>query len=396
MTNALPVVYLIGGSAQNGTDYVTISSPATIPANSDEANVPIVPYEDSLVEFDENVILRLVVTNGYVVEPTQSKATVLVSDNPGTNELFTIVATNLVYPAGIDYHPTNQSLIVSTEFFQTPNYNFFRISSNGVVTNWSGITNQNEEKKIGVIKTSTNGFVAGETFFGVDVDGVIGKISADGTVTNLNWVTLTNSIQPTLFRGGFHQDGTGIFGYDLIAVTGGASNQGGEIWRITSSGIATLLAHATNIDQRHLEGVVTLTNDVSKWGPWAGKILTGAESQTPPLIFAVDTNGVVSSFALGIEPEDFDVIPVNQDLYLTAYNEGMILKLSKSFLTNYVGDMLITQEGPNSLLTRLYIVHWDPVQSDFTVRTILPPWWASQGFEHSTFAPISLPKVRDP
>ena len=60
---------------------------------------------------------------------------------------------------------------------------------------------------------------------------------------------------------------------------------------------------------------------------------------------AVNANGLVTSSALGIEAEDFAIIPPNQDLYCTAFVDHKILKVSRSLLTNYVGDLLITQEG---------------------------------------------------
>jgi hypothetical protein len=49
------------------------------------------------------------------------------------------------------------------------------------------------------------------------------------------------------------------------------------------SGITTRLVNLTNT---HLEGVITLTNDVAKWGSWAGKITTGAESSTDTFLAA--------------------------------------------------------------------------------------------------------------
>jgi hypothetical protein len=145
----------------------------------------------------------------------------------------------------------------------------------------------------------------------------------------------------------------------------------------------------------HLEGAITLTNDVSTWGPWTGRIITGAESKVPPLIHAITTNGTVTSFALGIQPEDFDIIPANQDLYCTGFSEGKIYKLSKNLLTNYVGDLLITQEGTQATGTSLHIVHWDSGTSGFVVRTIPPPPNFG-GFEHVTFAPINLPNLPCP
>jgi hypothetical protein len=185
-------------------------------------------------------------------------------------------------------------------------WSFLRINTNGVVTNWSTIRGLNEEKKLCVVQQTTNGFTQGEMFFGMPLNGVIGKISADGTQTNLNWAVLTtnNLAANSLIRGSLYIDQTGIFDRDLIAVTGGEADEGGEVWRITSPGNATLLAAITNDYQPHLEGVITLPNTPSNWGPWAGKTVAGAESKTPPLIHTIGTNGKVASFALGIEPEE--------------------------------------------------------------------------------------------
>jgi len=399
MTNALPVVYLIGGSALNGTDYETNSSPATIPASSDETSVPVTPYEDSLVEFDENVILRLVVTNGYVVEPSQSKATVWISDQFGTNQIFSTVAAGLTQVAGIDYHPPTQSLLVSQYYDSTADgWNFIRINTNGVITNWSKITHLGEEKKLCVVQQPANGFTQGEMYFGTLTNGVIGKISADGSETNMSWAVLTtnNMEANSLIRGSLYIDQTGIFGHDLIAVTGGNESQGGEIWRVNSSGGAALIQNITNNPNPHLEGVVTLPDDVQKYGPWAGRIITGAESAVDannlpkPLIDSVDRNGIATSFAFSIAPEDFDIIPTNQDLYITSYNEGRILKLSQLLLTNYWGDILITQEA-----TRLFIVHWNMSKADFDIRRIAveTECGTPNGLEHVTFAPITLTNI---
>ena len=123
--------------------------------------------------------------------------------------------------------------------------------------------------------------------------------------------------------------------------------------------------------------MITLTNDVARWGPWAGKIITGAET-TPNngrnLIFAIDTNGTVSAFDLGIinvdqqngvglSCEHFDIIPPNQDLYLIGEEaDGKILKVSHTLFTNYVGDLLITQGGLWVGRPELYIVHWNGSQ----------------------------------
>jgi hypothetical protein len=236
-------------------------------------------------------------------------------------------------------------------------------------------------------------------FFGTGTNGIIGKLSADGTVSNLDYFILTSdhTNTDTLLRGSLYIDDSGSFGGDLIAVTGAGSFEGGGIWRVNSSGAATLL---TTISNTPLEGVITLTNDVAKYGPLAGKIITGAESATNeyglprPLFYAISTNGTVQSFDFGIAPEDFDIVKPGQSFYCISETiPEQIRKLSSSLLTNYWGDLLITQEGafgPDINEGRLFIVHWDNSITNFAVRSITFGGW----FEHGTFAPIELPSYQ--
>jgi hypothetical protein len=281
-------------------------------------------------------------------------------------------------------------------------FNFARIFTNGVstnlfVTNWSGIHGLTDEIKLAIPKNTASGFTVGDMYFGTGVNGIIGKLSADATVSNLNYFELTtdHTNTDTLIRGSLYIDDSGSFGGDLIAVTGSGEFQGGGVWRVNSSGIATLL---TTISNTHLEGVITLTNDPAKWGPFAGKIITGAESQTNeyglprPLVYAISTNGDVQSFDLGIAPEDFDVIKPGQDLYcLDESGPVSLRKVSSTLLTNYWGDLLITQEGafgPDLEGARLFIVHWDNSNTNFVIRSLFD---VLEKFEHVTFAPINLP-----
>ena len=141
-----------------------------------------------------------------------------------------------------------------------------------------------------------------------------------------------------------------------------------------------------------LEGVTTITNDVARWGPWAGRVVTGDEDLA--LIFAVDVSGVTQSFNLGIATEDFDVVPPNQDLYCVLHNDvgaSEVLKLSKTLLTSYVGDVLITQAGEGTFTPQLFLVHW--TGTDFAIRSISLPGSFGGHFEHVTFAPLTLPDL---
>ncbi|HOI39058.1 MAG TPA: hypothetical protein PLF11_16995, partial [Bacillota bacterium] len=160
-----------------------------------------------------------------------------------------------------------------------------------------------------------------------------------------------------------------------------------QVWRLNSAGAPTLIA---SIQTSHLEGVAVLPDD-PVWGDWAGKILTGNEYAG--VIYAVDTNGAATPYSLGIHPEDFDLIPPDQDLYCTAYEDsaGAILKIPRAYFADYVGQLLITQAGEHMQPAALYIVRWDgrPVVS---VRIPYPSGYGWH-FEHVTFAPVSLPPL---
>jgi len=247
------------------------------------------------------------------------------------------------------------------------------------------------------VKQTAGGFTNGDMFFGSGTS--IGWLSADGTRSNLNWCTLTNSAVTNALdlRGGLYVDQTGVWSNQLISVTSDTSNTLSDkgIWRVDAQGHPTLI---TNIFTRHLEGVVTLTNDVPKWGPWARKTITGDEAavdesnHSRPLIYSIDTNGSVAKFALDIQPEDFDIIPTNQDLYCVDNRDFSIVKLHRDYFTNYVGDLLITQAGEYDLAhpARLFIVRWDNASTNFVIKTITLPG-AYGLFEQVSFAPINLP-----
>ena len=154
------------------------------------------------------------------------------------------------------------------------------------------------------------------------------------------------------------------------------------------------------IPTRHLEGVTVLTNDVQRWGPWAGKIITRDEVEQ--IIYVIDTNGVVMKYPTpplfpcgGISPEDFDIIRTNQDLYACDPGSHDIVKLPASLLSGYVGDLVVTQAGEFGGPARLFIVHWDG--ASFIARAITyerPNFPAGTfGLEHVTFAPIDIPPL---
>jgi hypothetical protein len=412
-TNDLTLRYAIGGVATNGQDYTNISGVVTIPQSAGFKDVFIQPIEHHDVDFDETVTLTPLRTNGYLVQPGFRSATIVIHDNFGTNIFFS-VASGFILPTGVDYDPATNSLIVAVNGVGGGN-NFWRIATNGIVTPWSTVTQIVSEVKFAIVKQTASGFTNGQIYFDTSESfASIGRISTNGSSWTNNWATLfDNSVQ-----GGFYVDQSGVFDNDLIVVTGSSDGDGARVWQVKANGDATNLAF---FPQQHFEGVVTITNDVARWGPWAGKILTGSETgQLSPnrnLIRAIDSGGSVSNFDLGIislgtrsdnaghddglSTEHFDIIPPNQDFYLVAEGtglaDGQILKLSHIWLTNYVGDLLITQGGRYVGEPEMYIVHWNG--SNFISRGIPLQYYSRTNFsstnvveiEGACFAPTNFP-----
>ena len=104
----------------------------------------------------------------------------------------------------------------------------------------------------------------------------------------------------------------------------------------------------------------------------------------------LDTSGAAVRPDLRTSPEDFDIIPTNQALYCVDQSTPEeVVKVSSNLLTNYWGDLLITQAGDGRGLPggKLFIVHWDSTNSTFVTRSLSD---CGHDFEHITFAPIDL------
>ena len=329
---------------------VTFTYNPVDPGMAEPQTIYIHPLYSSNINFGEPVTVTLIPASGYVINPNPTKysATLTVDDYFSTisTNVFTLVAL-LNNPQGIDYDPCNNSLIASVNVNSGYPFNFEQLSINSsgdtVSNQWSSVTNLVGEMNLAVVAApNASGFAYGAIYYPQE-QGVIGCMSADGQQVTNTWVTLPNE---TLVSG-LCFDRSGNLGGDLIAVTSGqrafpATN--GGVWRVTANGAATKLANLPYV----LEGVITLTNDaaaVAKFGPWAGKIITGSKDQQT--IYAIDANGTVTEYPLGIEAEDFDLIPANQNLYcaIPYASNGELLKVSSTLLTNYVGDLLITQAG---------------------------------------------------
>lgn len=80
LSSDLTVHFTLGGTAQDGLDYVSIGSFVTIPAGSAFSHIPILPLDDTASEGTETAMVTLVSSAEYSLSPF-SNATVQIGDN---------------------------------------------------------------------------------------------------------------------------------------------------------------------------------------------------------------------------------------------------------------------------------------------------------------------------
>ncbi len=301
------------------------------------------------------------------------------SSSPGPLSL-TQISTTFNSPIGIDYHEPTDSLVVSVNYSNGLPRNFERIEFDGTHVPFSGVSGLTNEVKIATVRSGgIGGFTTGDLFVGNGVDGQIVRITGGGATVINPWVDLPGSGNG-LMRGSLYVDRTSVFGGDLIAVT-----TAGEVWRINSSGIPTKLADV-NV---HLEGVITVPDDAAKYGPLAGKIITGAEGQGR--LYTIDVAGNVEIFNPGVNIEDIDLIPADENFFGVNFGTGKILGAPASSFASMVGDILLTQEFHSG--SGLFRLFWDgsTLQAE---ELALASGSAPVGqWEHVTFAPAGVSEI---
>ena len=80
ITQAISVNYRVEGTAENGIDYENLDGVVIIPAGETEAEIPLSPVDDALVEGEETVIVTLTDGENYSVEPTADIAEITIED----------------------------------------------------------------------------------------------------------------------------------------------------------------------------------------------------------------------------------------------------------------------------------------------------------------------------
>lgn len=98
VSSNFPVYYRISGTASNGLDYTYLNGVATLPASPGFVEIDATPIQDNLVEGDETVIMTLIQTNSYLIEPSAVSATNDILD------ASTLVAISSGFP-NVAYEP---------------------------------------------------------------------------------------------------------------------------------------------------------------------------------------------------------------------------------------------------------------------------------------------------
>ena len=308
---------------------------------------------------------------------------ILINANTASAIVLTQISTDFNNPIGIDYDEPDNAVIVSVNYGSGSPINFELINFDGSHTAFSTVSGFTDEVKIATVRSgNVGGFTTGDLFTGNGSDGEIARISASGATVTNPWASLPGAGNG-LLRGSLYVDRTGVFGGDLIAVT-----TSGEVWRVDSTGTPTTLGPLASLDT-HLEGVITVPDDAAKYGPLAGKIIAGAEDQGRLYVIAPD--GTVSFFAPGVNIEDIDLIPTNENFFGVNFGTSKILGAPASDFSGIVGDILLTQEFHSG--TGLFRLFWDGSSLQATELTLGDGSATPGQWEHVTFAPAGIREI---
>jgi RHS repeat-associated protein len=289
--------------------------------------------------------------------------------------VLTPLSTAFNAHGGLDYHQPSRKVVASANAPAGQPHNFELIEGDGTHRSFSNLSGLPDEIRIATARDagqglSLGGFAPGESFIGTGAAGVVARVAPDGAKVQNPWVTLPGETGHP--RGGLHVDRTGVFGGDLLAAT-----TSGRVWRVSAAGVVRRLAELGT----PLGGVVSVPNDVVRYGPWAGKALVGAPEQG--LIYAVDAEGNVASFQTGLQPSDLEIIPAHENFYGLDPAAGRIWGAPAAAFTSMIGDILVAQKSPGVLAH----VRWSGTKLEVGEIARAAEWG------DATFAPAGIAEI---
>jgi hypothetical protein len=305
------------------------------------------------------------------------------NDGPPPAVQLVAISTTFNSPIGIDYHSPTNSVVMSVNYPSGSPSNLELIKADGTHQQFSNFGGLTDEVKIATVRPgNAGGFAAGDLFMGNGIDGQIVKVSADGTTVTNPWVDLVGD-NNGLMRGSLFLDRTGLYGGDLFVVT-----TTGQLWRITSGGVATPLA---DLHGTHLEGLFIVPNVPVRYGPLAGKILAGAEAEH--LLYAFDGTGAFVTYAVGVDIEDIEVVPPHENFFGVNFGTSRLLGATAEDLQPMVGDILLTQEVVAAGSVGLYRLQWTGTALEAKELTLKPDSATVGQWEHTTLAPAGIVEI---
>jgi RHS repeat-associated protein len=407
--------YLAGTVSDDGLPYGShlsiwwsrISGPGT--ATFANSNQPVTTVTFSTIGTN---VLQLSASDSQYTVSSNVTITVWPSNQPpvvnaGTNQILVWPApgvTNLILQltpittesgyqlVGVDYLATSNGIVVAHGGFDTSgsDTNFDIVSPvDGSVTPFSSVTGLGFEPQLASVRDTFGGFKIGELFSAGNGPGEILRIAPDGSlVTNANneaWVVLDDGTDAKVK--GLYVDRTGVFGGDLIAVNMNYDTYTGDVWRINSRGQATSLAQISLSPQDSVT-LVTVPNNVAKYGPWAGRILVSDDSELTGL-YAVDTNGT-SVLYPEFAPPCIQLIPANENLYAVMEDNNLYTAPAAAF-QGMEGDILMTECVGQPEEDAFFRVRWkgQAFEQSLMNPQWVNPWWA-EDWEQITFAPVGM------
>src|SRR5439155_21015776 len=126
--------YMLGGTAQNGTDYQQPGTSVTIPAGAASATVTVTPIDDAEAEGDETVVLTLTADAAYDVgSPNSATITIHDNDQPSSERATVVVAASDASASeqGPDPGEFTFTRTGDTSFALTVNYTLGGTAQNG-------------------------------------------------------------------------------------------------------------------------------------------------------------------------------------------------------------------------------------------------------------------------
>lgn len=312
----LTVQWALGGTASLGADYAAPASSATFPAGASSINVTVTPVDDSLVEGDETVELRLAYDPSYRIDAAHAAASLTIADNdsPAGLPVVTIEATD---PSAAEAGPDPGIFTVSVAGGLpgdlgdlTVRYTVAGTAANGtdyaplsgsltIPAGQTSATLEIDPVADGVLETAETVFVTlapsssyavgSPATAGVDIadaDRDLSKPIVSVTATDPDAAEPSNSGAFTVTRTGSTSPSLSFYVH-----LGGSAQNGGDYgflsdFRTFASGVSSMVLSVSTLDDTEVEGPedVTLSivpNANIQVGPHTGRVVIQDNEPSP-------------------------------------------------------------------------------------------------------------------